>query len=106
MANRGTPQTSNSFALDSATDLFARASLVDPGGSGSSAGGGAGGNPSTSRARSYPIIPNRGSRGGAVGGLAPKRAKPTIKLSDINGDFVVGGGAAGAGLGAGRPNLA
>jgi mitogen-activated protein kinase kinase len=94
MANRGTPQTSNSFALDSATELFARASLAD------SSGGG----PSTSRAHSYPIIPNRGGRGG--GGLAAKRAKPSFKLSDINGDVIVGGGAAGAGLGAGRPSLA
>jgi mitogen-activated protein kinase kinase len=89
MANRGA-QGSNSFALDSATEAFARASLAD-------------GGPASMRAQSYPI-PTSINR--ARQGLAAKRAKPSFKLSDINGDVSVGGGAAGAGLGAGRPNLA
>jgi mitogen-activated protein kinase kinase len=92
MANRGGQgaHPSNSFALDSTTEVLARASLAD--------------NPS--RAHSFPIpsTASRGRGGGGVGGLAAKRAKPSFKLSDINGD--VGGGALGAGLGAGRPSLA
>ena len=93
MANRGSPSSpsSNSFALDSATEAFARASLVD--------------GASTTRAHSFPAGPNAATRGRVgIGGLPPKRAKPSFKLSDINGD--VGGGTAAAGLGAGRPNLA
>ncbi|KIM72087.1 hypothetical protein PILCRDRAFT_16448, partial [Piloderma croceum F 1598] len=99
MANRGTtaqPTSANSFAMDSATEALARASLAtaDP-------------TATTPRAHSFPV-PSRGSGrggGGGVGGLAAKRAKPSFKLSDINGGDIVGGGAAGAGLGLGRPNL-
>jgi mitogen-activated protein kinase kinase len=96
MANRGTPSQSaaNSFSVDNATDALARASLAtaDPTTS-----------TTTPRAHSFPV-PTRGSSG-RVGGLAAKRPKPSFKLSDINGGDLVGGGAAGAGLGLGRPNL-
>lgn len=105
MANRGTPAqptSSKSFAIDSATEVLARASLATA-------------DPITTppRAHSYPIpVVSRSSSsrgggvvGGGVGGLAAKRAKPSFKLSDINGGDIIGGGAAGAGLGLGRPNL-
>ena len=92
MANRGTPPQSSSFAIDSATDILARASLA------------ADSSP-ISRAHSFPVpAPTGRVRGIGIGGLAAKRAKPSFKLSDINGDGV-SGGAAGAGLGAGRPSL-
>lgn len=102
MANRGSPSSpagqpaTNSFGLDSAAAAFARVSL-------SESAGPAG----ASRAHSYPL-PSSVVRGRG-GGLAGKRPKPNFKLSDINGSGAapsVGGGAAGAGLGAGRPSLA
>lgn len=94
MANRGQPSSPpNSAALDSAAAAFVRVSLSDsPGPAG------------TPRAHSYPNTAR-----GRGGSLAGKRVKPNFKLSDINGSNgvpSVGGGAAGAGLGAGRPNLA
>ncbi|KZP18760.1 kinase-like protein [Athelia psychrophila] len=93
MANRASqapPSSSASFSVDKASDAMARASLAD--------------HPANPRAQSYPI-PTLASRGrGGPTGLAGKRMKPGFKLSDIHGD--VGGGAAGAGLGAGRPSLA
>lgn len=84
MANRGAQGTppSNSFALDSATEVFARASLADT-------------NPASIRPHSFPIP----TRGGTPTPTSSRRPKPSFKLSDING------GAAAAGLGAGRPNL-
>jgi mitogen-activated protein kinase kinase len=94
MANRGA--TSNSFALDSTTEAFTRASLTDAT------------SPSSTQAHSFPIPITGATRGGSrssIGGTATKRLKPSFKLSDINGSEV-GGGAAGAGLGAGRPSLA
>ena len=98
MANRGTPAqptSANSFSIDSATEVLSRTSLAE--------------DPTSSRAHSFPV-PSVSSRsggrgGGGVGGLAAKRAKPSFRLSDINGGDIVGGGAAGAGLGLGRPNL-
>ena len=91
MANRASqaPPSAANFALDGATDALARASLAD--------------HPANPRAQSYPL-PAR-MRGGPTG-LAGKRMKPGFKLSDIHGGDAVGGGAAGAGLGAGRPSLA
>ena len=94
MANRGQPSSPpSSFGLDNAAAAFVRVSLSDSTGS-----------PGNSRAHSYPIAVR--GRGGSLSG---KRVKPNFKLSDINGSggvLSVGGGAAGAGLGAGRPSLA
>jgi mitogen-activated protein kinase kinase len=58
--------------------------------------------PTLRAANSYPPPPPK-PRGGFTG----RRVKPNFKLSDIDDIFTpMGGGAIGAGLGAGRPQLA
>ncbi|TDL25930.1 kinase-like protein [Rickenella mellea] len=89
MANRANSHASPSPTLEATTAAFQRAALSEHH------------HPSLRSANTAPAqVPTKG--------MAGRRAKPGLKLSDIVGPSAMtpsGGGASGAGLGAGRPNM-
>lgn len=85
MANRANSHSA-SPSTDQMTQAFQRAGISEPQ------------HPPLKATQTAPARPG--------GGLAARRAKPVFKVSDITGDSIGGGGASGAGLGVGRPNLA